>query len=888
MFEERELDNFIGRTHELAFFQTWLEEEDPHTSSMLFFYEGPEGILPKGGIGKTWILQKCREIVRKRKECAVVVVDFFSIQDRDGVELARSIVAGINRLETGWSSAEFDTLYERYRQAVQRRDRNEYLIDLRRQMHYTLQAALEDLQKRLPDARKRLLVFGDTYERIEQHPEALSLLPTHHFLETYHIPAIGFVLAGRNEPDRQSNYWRSYSQRVHGLSVSAFTVDDVISYVDEHIATPRVRKITAEQARRIHEQTQGRPILVGLVTDILNQRVSLAELLGVEEPRFAQYLLWKIFSLSDSSTLAVRCMAHLHHRFDRRMLEWLFRECQMARKESFAETIEETWQTLNRFSFVRQSATTDEIALHDEMRRMVIDTVWASEQGGIPTRRELSEHAIHYYELLITTEPYEPLLQVYRIEKLYHQLYLDPQKNFDLLKQQLETALRLKQNDVVHVLFQETRELLPLFSEEQRYSLEEYSAWLLQNEEKFAEALHLYHGLLALTETQWAREKQADLLLEQGICYTRLSQFPKAIFSLNRAAEIYQEQQNSIQVGIVFGRIGYMYMLQGALDTAVRYYKTSIEIARKEKRERLYADILNSLGRALLLQGKQIEALGNCRASLRIREELNAQGNLSDVVVGYSLTAVGNVYYEMGQKAEAEKYFQRAYSLYEKNFYQAGIATLSNRFGMLALDRGDRHMALEWFQKAYQRGIDYNEEAMAESQYRQSLLLCMSGQSEEALALLARAIEWAREMKYYHHQAMWQIEQIEMLLQMERLEEMLTILDATEDISTHYQYYFLLGKIAEMRGNIAYSAKDYSAAFQFYTRYCYFMALYNRAEYNKAAENMIMKHLLDLPNRDLLRQMWEQLNDDWSALDLEEEPILVKHLLKEVRELLDF
>jgi tetratricopeptide (TPR) repeat protein len=886
MFEEREAQSFIGRTEELTFFQSWLEKKDPHASSILFFHEGPEGILPKGGIGKSWILRRCREIVSERKECAVVIVDFFSIQDRDGVELARRIVAGLNSLETGWSSAPFDALYERYRQAVQRKEKNEYLIDLRRQMHYTLREILEDLQKRLPDTSKRLLVFGDTYERIEQNPEALSLLPTYHFLETYHIPSIGFVMAGRNEPDRQSNYWRSYSQRLHGLIVSAFTVDDVASYLAEHIASPLVRQIKREQAERIHEQTKGRPILVGLVTDALNQGTSLATLLHVEPSRFEYYLLREIFSLSRSAILAVHLMTHVHHRFDLPMLDWLFRECHMEKKPD--ETIEEVWQKLNAYSFIRRSATTDEITLHDEMRQMVINVVWRLEPDSIPHRREMSKQAIRYYDQLIATEDYEPLLQAYRVEKLYHHLYLDPQGSFELLRQQLEDTLKMKQNDVVHILFQETRELFPLFSEEQRYSLEEYSAWLLQNEEKFTEALEKYQELLALTEGQLAKEKEAALLTEQGTCYTRLSQFPNAIFSLNRAAEIYQTQQNTIEVGKVFNRIGYVYMLQGVLDTAVRYYEESIEIAKKEKIDRLYADILNSLGRALFLQGKIIAALGNCRAALRIREELNARNDTSDVVVGYSLTAVGSIYYDMGQKAEAEKYYQRAYNLYEKNFYQAGIATLSNRFGMLALDRGDRQLALGWFQNAHQRGIDYNREAMAESQYRQSLLLCMSGKYAEALSLLAKAIEWAREMKYYYHQAEWQIEQSKILLQNNQLEEAQAILDVAEDLSSQYQYYLLLGRIAELRGDIAYTAKEYSVAFQFYTSYCYFMALYNDAEYGKAAENMIMKRLLDLPSRDLMRQMWEQLHKDWSALDLEEEPVRVKRMLKEVGNLFDF
>lgn len=891
MYEEA--NPFIGHKSEKDTFRKFLNEENPQGPSVLFFHEEPDGSMPKGGIGKSWVLRECTREVARHDDLKMVGVDFFSIQDRDGLVIARRIVDALKQLFTDWNPDQFETLFERYQQTQQAGQKNRqmgHLIELRRQLHTVLRQELDMLQQRLGSNRKRLFVFCDTYERVERYPNALSLLPTRHFLETYHIPAIAFVMAGRNELDWKSMYWHNYRQHVQPVIVPPFTPKEIIEYLEEHLMlAEREQDEVLTEVATLHRLTQGRPILVGLLVDLLNDHgVQFEQVLEVKQSEFERYLVEKIHAGRDPGSWAVLLMAHIHHRFNQHMLDWLFSHLKFRSEAALPATIEKAWKKLQGYSFVRLSVTTNDIALHDEMRRMVVEHIWKQEDKpkGI-SRQELSESIIEYYDHAIAAEENALLRQSYEIEQLYHKLYLDPVGNFALFREQMESALQLKQNNRARPLFQEMQELVALFSEEQRYQMEEFEARLLQNEEDFEGALSIYKRLLDSSEKPWIRERQGELLQAQGMCYTNTNQFPDAIYTLTRALEIFQARDDIIPVGVTLSRIGYAYMKQGELDTAIKFYQESIEIAREQEDLLSYADGLTSLAHVRRLQSNLTPALRDVRSALLIREELHKEKKISDLALAYSLTGIGNIYYAQGNIHEAQKFYERAYNMYEQNFNQSGLAWTSNHFGLLALHYGNLQEAEEWFQKAYEIGHDSHKESATESLRWQSRMWYSRNQYERAISLLQRAIELVKAIGQHRQQAEWQVELVEMLRQTDRTEEAMPLLEEAEALATRYHYYKLLGQIARIRGDHAYEVGDYRVAFHFYTNFCYYMMLYNTSEYTNAVQEIIIKRMYEIPDTVIRRRIWQQVHDAWTGLYLEEEASVMMQTLEEVKLLLN-
>ncbi|SRR6266516_5014564 len=102
MLDEQIAEHFIGHTKELEIFERWLEHSDGPW--ILFFHDATNVPEKKGGVGKTWLLRKCAKIVRERYEnVAIAVVDFFSVGDRDSVEVALRIVKSLKEAHSEWS-----------------------------------------------------------------------------------------------------------------------------------------------------------------------------------------------------------------------------------------------------------------------------------------------------------------------------------------------------------------------------------------------------------------------------------------------------------------------------------------------------------------------------------------------------------------------------------------------------------------------------------------------------------------------------------------------------------------------------------------------------------------------------------------------------------------
>ena len=110
------------------------------------------------------------------------------------------------------------------------------------------------------------------------------------------------------------------------------------------------------------------------------------------------------------------------------------------------------------------------------------------------------------------------------------------------------------------------------------------------------------------------------------------------------------------------------------------------------------------------------------------------------------------------------------------------------------------------------------------------------------------------------------------------------LLAEAESITEKYNYYFLWGLIELERGDMASLLQKRKEAFHHFANSCYYMALYNPLEYEKAARDTVNK-LLMLP-RSEVSTVLQDLLTHWSTLPLGEQNTLLLQALEEVQELL--
>lgn len=893
MLDDQIASTFIGHNQEVETFTTWLDTDYQRRKNILFFHDATHIAQQKGGVGKTWLLHKCAALAQqKRPDLAVVIIDFFSINDRDNIEIARRIVERLQATNPSWNPADFRQALNDYYSALHN---NTDLTDTQARLYKALISDIEKLDKSLPAGTTKLLLCFDTYELVEPHPSIAVLGSTQLFPDTYHFHHIGIVIAGRNKPDWEQPNWKGRKDEVQCIPIQPFNQQEMVDYINANCHTVKELHANQPEVQKLYLRTQGRPILVGLATDILNKHIlTLEQLCATGNLNFEEHLVLQINKLENPINLVVLFMAHIYHRFNPDLLAWLFTYQLGIQNQVGNFSSKKLFGELGELTFVRLSSSGEDVALHDEMRRLVLTYNWKVQEEGEPgkLRRDLSFGAIGYYEnenQKLTTS--EKMRQTNIVELLYHKLYVDRDSGFLFFEEHFKKAINQWQQAFARSLLQEVKKYEDRLSQEQKYSLLQNEALLLAQEEDHSGAIALLQHLENLARENSANwltnERLADLLFEKGNSYLEMSRFEEAITCLNKCLEINEQGENKSRQAMILVRLGYIYRRQGELDKAADYYQQGLELYKERKNRRGYAEVLHSIGILTRIQGKFEEALRQTSAALRIRQELLAQGFTSEIAVALSLGSIGTTYLKLGELIQAQRYFQEAFDIYERNRYRKGMAMMYNRFGQVAMEKSDNDTALSWFKKAFVEAVGIDAEAEINSLNKQGRVLMAQKSFEEAIPYFTRAIERANEIHDYYQRAE---SLIDLAAAYERLEQYAPARKAlfeTETITARYRYFYLLGQVENLRGDHWYKEKDYLTAFGHYGQYCYNMARYNATEYERAVRKTTSILLaLNVSKQEVL-DIQERLKRYWLSLNFTENPSLMLQALEEVHLLLD-
>ncbi|HLG61220.1 MAG TPA: tetratricopeptide repeat protein [Ktedonosporobacter sp.] len=855
--------DFIGREKELEIFTRWLT--DPHAPWIVYFYDQLEEADKKGGVGKTWLLHKCKEIVRQRqRDIAVVAIDFFNIEHRDAITIAREIVNALQAVFPSWSPAIFNEALDDYHHSIETGTLD--IEDVRSKLSTALLADLHTLDGQLQQGKKHLVVFFDTFELVEQNPLIAVLNPSHTFPDNYQFAHIGAVIAGRNALDWQHPNWKGREQEILPVAVAPFSLQEMVLYINKQTGLDPQQ--IGEYAPALYQRTEGRPILVGLMADLLNHHImSLNDLVALPVNSFEAHLVRQVNNLDNPINWVILFMAHIYHRFNISLLDWILARSTLIDAVPGAGQ-QKLIRTLPTLSFVRRAGTGEDFVLHDEMRRLVRVHWWDVNDTEQEFRRELSRCAISYYENELEHIQSTPLRQAYSVELLYHRLYVDREAGFHYFEHSFNRAIRLWQTSFANSLLQEAKKFSTSMSAEQNYSLTTAEARLLRLEEEPGAAIALYEKLEREADRSWFDQHFGTILYEKGRCYLLQSNLPQAMECFSAGLEIDQQQGHTNRIAATLSQLGYIYRRQGQLDIALRYMEDSLEMYSQMGNQRDYATVLNNLGNIFRLQGKIDEAIRACKISWRIRHELFQKGDGSETAVGTSLSTMGIIYLNTGDLVRAQNLFNEAFEIFSRNRYKKGVASTYNRFGQIQLADGKLVEAQQWFAKAYQASLGVDIESQINSLNKQGWVLVLQNQYDKAIPYFTQAIELAQQVNDYYQEAESLVDLADTLERFGKHEDSQRILQTAQKIATQYRYYYLLGISEEFQGDHHYRAGNHQMAFEHYARYVHYMALYNKVQYGKAFRKII-DLLLDTPRHEI-SDLTNSLIAYWSAEKMEQ------------------
>ncbi len=891
METQEKSSNFIGRKQETELFTQWLQQ--PDAPWILYFHDKTQNPEKKGGIGKTWLLRQCAKAASKHANIGVLMIDFFSVDNRDRLFLAEKIVLAFHDLYPRWDYPAFARIREQYYSKKMESAQGSVSGDIAEdETTFTAIAAalVEDMQRLEPllaEEQKTLLVIFDTLEVIEDNPIIAVLRRSQTFPDTYSSSHMKILMAGRNRLNWNHPNWRGRQQEVQSVALPPFNEKEMLDYIDaEAIYSPPPQD--EQQIAALYKRTEGRPIMIGLVVDVLNNRIqSLDKLMTIAEQHFEERLIPQINKLENPINWVILFMAHAYHHFNLTLLERLLDQTEPLEPIQHMSR-EEIARKLPRLSFVRQASTGDSFVLHDEMRRLVVKYCWDRLDPDKRLRKDISRSIITYYSQPPTTEPQnEAWQQLCDLVILHHSLFIDLEGGFKYFKARFQMARRLRKRVFARLLFQEVQSFTSAMSLAQRNETRLAEAQLLLLEDAPDDALTVLDLIIRDHDQQWYADNYYEILSQQGQCYYRKNIWSEAESHLKECLNIITERNDNqdLRAGLL-NRLGYIERRRGHFDEALNYYQQSADLFKTPETMHNYADTLNNMSFVYRYQGKFDEALLHCKIAWRIRWQLFQKGGIGEIEIGRSLSTLGAIYLSAKDIAEAENRFQAAYEIYTRTNSKRDIAAVCHRLGQVQFERKNFVEALTWFSQAQQMAVESNVEFYITSLIWQGRVYREQQQLEAAQSFFERAIDRALRVADNYQQVEASIYLAGCLAAQGKQAEYQKTLSEVERNANERNYYDLLARIEFLQGDLLYHQKDsIRSAFQHFAAYCRYMALYNHGEYDDAIQRLV-DALLGISSQEETKLILQDITSYWKEHGLDAQYPELLAASEEVRELL--
>lgn len=848
MTTREENEHFIGRAQELRQFERWLQ--DPQAPWILYFYDVAAEQEKKGGVGKTWLLRRCAQLAARRSpEFAVIMVDFFSIEDRDRLFLAERVVQTLHTVCPEWTSTAFTDALELYYTRKFERTISRRVTDVSEDetifttLAATLVEDIERLNQLLQKQQKTVLVIFDTFEAIEKNPIIAVLRKSQTFPDNYGFSRMKVLLAGRNALNWEHANWKQRQSEVQVVPLSPFSKQEMLDYIDSQAIYNQPPR-EARSIDALYQRTEGRPIMIGLVVDVLNNRIlPLEELIEIPPPLFESHLIPQINKLENPTNWVVLFMAHAYQHFHLPLLERILDRVPLLGPR---QTIDRATLAarLPQLSFVRKASTSASFVLHDEMRRLVVKYCWEGLDPDRRLRKDISNCVIAYYQeqlaqLHTARRADEAWFQLCSLIILHHRLFVDPDAGLKFFQALFLEARRGRKRVFARLLFQEVQALAQTLSAARRNEIQLAEAQLFRLEDDPDQALGVLAGIKDTYDLQWYILHYYDILNEQGQCYQVKNQWDEAVRCINECLQAETARGHKLRCATLLNQRGYIARRRGRFTAALADYQRSADLYKETGEVRNYAYVLNNMSNVRRYQGKIEEALLLCKIGWNLRRKIVAQGEADELIIGWSLSTLGLIHLSDRNIAEAERYFNEAYDVFLRTNSQRDISIIYNRFGQIQFARGKLDEALKWFVQAQQAAVEASVDYYIASLIWQGRIALAQERWQAAETFFERARLRAQQVGDRYQQVESMIFLAECLRSQDQDVRAQPILEEARLLAAERDFYDLLGRIEREQGEVLYHQGALREAFRHFVIYCHDMVLYNHTEYRIAVQRMI-------------------------------------------------
>ncbi len=317
--------------------------------------------------------------------------------------------------------------------------------------------------------------------------------------------------------------------------------------------------------------------------------------------------------------------------------------------------------------------------------------------------------------------------------------------------------------------------------------LTDKEAEFLVNLSRVTEGMGRYDAALTqATEALEILENEGDptmlcmALIQKGLAYRRLAQYPSARPYFDKALEISRQLKNPHLESESLRNIASLLQDQGQLEEAIPYYNEAIEIARAHGDDISLSRSFNNLGLLFDSKTEYPEALAHYRKSLSIRKQTGDRAGegrvLGNICITYNklnqieqalqycedslkiaqnigdqqreannLNNIGSLYRRLDQPRKALRYYKRSLKIKEQVSDPAGQARALNNIGETYWHLGKLDAAEKYLKRSLQiKSVLGDLPGLSASYQNLALLNIRQGHYQEAKSCYMKALFFNR------------------------------------------------------------------------------------------------------------------------------------------------
>ncbi len=223
---------------------------------------------------------------------------------------------------------------------------------------------------------------------------------------------------------------------------------------------------------------------------------------------------------------------------------------------------------------------------------------------------------------------------------------------------------------------------------------------------------------------------------------TRFTKPDTSIIYIKKFLLLSIKLKDTLNIAYGYSIIGVLKKDIGELDSAIYYFKLSIEQQKKANFERGIAGNYNNIANTYRKQGKFVLAIEFYQKSRPIFEKQDDDVNLMNVIQN-----IAELYIEMGQDKNASLELDKAEMYYKKINKPVGIAFVYQSRAEIAKNANDIKKAIDFYEKAIPLFLIENRNIeVCKAEIKIASLLIKDGQINYADSILNHSFQMAHEL----------------------------------------------------------------------------------------------------------------------------------------------